>query len=139
MVTQNKEASLARAKSLLEERYYSSLIAFWSSQAPKQYKDLEIRITSRIPPELSLLPRWSLGKLLAARSGHGDFASYHRRFYHKNADHNCSCRLEKSPEHPFSCQLTRRLRGRLRGHLKHNMNNFKLLYQCTNPSMICRD
>ena len=51
-----------------------------------------------MPPELSLLPRPSLGRLLSARSGHGDFAAYHRRFKHNNADIYCTCGQEKSPD-----------------------------------------
>ncbi|KAI0997939.1 hypothetical protein K3495_g10249 [Podosphaera aphanis] len=52
------------------------------------------------------------GRLLAARSGHGDFAEYHREFKHTEAEIYCSCGQEKSPEHPFSCQLLRRSNSR---------------------------
>ncbi|KAI0998601.1 hypothetical protein K3495_g9595 [Podosphaera aphanis] len=72
----NTEASVARARSLLEEGYRQDFAAYWERNAPKRYQNLHIGISPRIPPELLLLRR-SLGKLLAARSGHGDFADYH--------------------------------------------------------------
>ncbi|KAI1005511.1 hypothetical protein K3495_g2708 [Podosphaera aphanis] len=106
--TTKSEASIASANRLLEERYNEVLASYWDLNAPKRYKDLQIGMSSRIPPEIILLPRRSLGKLLSARSGHGDFAGYHRRFNHSEANLYCSCGHEKSPEHPFPCPLSRR-------------------------------
>ncbi|KAI0996781.1 Protein disulfide-isomerase [Podosphaera aphanis] len=105
--SQNTEASVARASSLLEERYRQAFAAYWERNAPKRYQDLHIGVSPRLPPEL-FLPRRILGKLLAARSGHGDFADYHRRFNHNNAELYCSCGQEKSPEHLFFCRHIRR-------------------------------
>ncbi|KAI1000547.1 hypothetical protein K3495_g7648 [Podosphaera aphanis] len=99
--TCNTEASVARARSLLEERYRQDFAAYWERNAPKRYQDLHIGISLRLPPEL-LLPRRCLGKLLAARSEYSDFADYHRRFNHNEAELYCSCGQEKSPEHLFS-------------------------------------
>lgn len=59
-------------------------------------------------PELFLILRRDLGLLLAARSGHGDFAAYHCCFKHTEADLYCSCGQEKTPEHAFFCQYSRR-------------------------------
>lgn len=55
------------------------------------------------PPELAL-PRRLLQKLIAARSGHGDFADYHRRFKHTDAKLKCVCGLEASPTHFVRCR-----------------------------------
>ena len=57
----------------------------------------------RRKPELAL-PRGLLHNLLAARSGHGDFAAYHRRFQHDNANLLCVCGQEKSPTHFVRCR-----------------------------------
>ncbi|RAL62915.1 hypothetical protein DID88_004756 [Monilinia fructigena] len=46
------------------------------------------------PPELRL-PRTLLHRLLAARTAHGDFAQYHRRFGHTDAELNCLCGYAK--------------------------------------------
>lgn len=54
------------------------------------------------PPELQL-PRKSLHRLLAARSGHGDFTAYHQRFNHPG-DHRCVCGRDKSRSHPAHCR-----------------------------------
>lgn len=51
------------------------------------------------------LNRAALGRVLAARSGHGDFAEYHQKFRHEDADLLCRfCEAEKSPTHPWTCQ-----------------------------------
>ncbi|KHJ30231.1 hypothetical protein EV44_g4033 [Erysiphe necator] len=96
---------------LLEERYRDNLTAYWSSNAPTRYRDLEIGMAYWLPPELFHIPRKSLGRLLVARSGHGDFAAYHRCFNHTEAELYCFCGQEKSLELTFSCQLTRKNNG----------------------------
>ena len=64
----------------------------------------------RKPPELSL-PRQLLHKLLAARIGHGDFAAYHRRLKHGDANLECVCGRETTPTHFISCrQHTKQMR-----------------------------
>ncbi|KAI0994911.1 hypothetical protein K3495_g13269, partial [Podosphaera aphanis] len=112
LLTEISEATIARAKSLSEERYLDELGQYWNLQAPRRYKELGIEMKFRLPMELFSTPRLSLGRLLAARSRHGDFAEYHRRFKHTEAEIYCSCGQEKSPEHPFSCQLLRRSNSR---------------------------
>lgn len=58
-------------------------------------------MTGKLPPELCFLSRRNLGLLLAARLVHGNFAAYHRRFNHENAELLCSCGEKNTPEHPF--------------------------------------
>ena len=54
------------------------------------------------------LPRASLHRLLAERSGHGDFATYHRRFNHDESSITpCRCGEEKSPGHFVECTEAR--------------------------------
>ena len=79
---------------------------FWSGKAPKRYKDLGIGLEKH-PSEL-LLPRAALGRLLAARSGHGDFAEYHERFKHDDALLTCSCGRRKEPSHFYFCREGRK-------------------------------
>lgn len=74
---------------------------FWAKNIPDSYSNLRIRI-AKSPPEL-LLPRKALGKLYAARSGHGDFANYHRRLKHTNYIGACSCGKPKTQIHPLLC------------------------------------
>ena len=57
------------------------------------------------PPALSL-PRPVLARLLAARSGHGDFAKYHERFGHTSATIHCRCGARTTPTH-FFCRHSR--------------------------------
>ena len=91
----------AWARRLLKKALHSRFAAYWAKQAPPSYRDLAIPVDP-FPPELSL-PRASLGRLLAARSGHGDFANYHERFNHENALLSCSCGQRKTPDHFYHC------------------------------------
>ncbi|KAF7543577.1 hypothetical protein G7Z17_g10620 [Cylindrodendrum hubeiense] len=75
---------------------------WWQDHAPESYQSYQLEAKTSSPAELQL-PRKQLRHLLAARSGHGDFAKYHERFVHE-AELNCSCRQRKSPDHPFYCR-----------------------------------
>ncbi|KAI0996056.1 hypothetical protein K3495_g12125, partial [Podosphaera aphanis] len=61
---------------------------WWNNHAPKSYIRLGINTAPVFPNEL-LLSRKSLGHLIAARTGHADFANYHVRFKHDDANTNC--------------------------------------------------
>lgn len=98
--------SLAAARRLGREEGWRLFTNYWTQNAPKRYKDLKIELRKR-PPELSL-PRAALGRLLAARSGHGDFADYHERFNHEDAKLDCSCGARKDPSHFYYCRRGRR-------------------------------
>jgi hypothetical protein len=50
------------------------------------------------------LPRWALGKLVAARSGHGDFRAYHERMGYQDSPLLCSCGGPKGPIHFYLCR-----------------------------------
>ncbi|KAM4060839.1 reverse transcriptase [Hirsutella rhossiliensis] len=63
---------------------------WWAAGAPSSYKSLELKASLGCPPELHT-KREHLHHLLAARSGHGDFADYHERFNHEEARIECSC------------------------------------------------
>ena len=57
----------------------------WLKNRSSRYEDLDLLMRRKRPPELAL-PRWAYHRLIAARTGHGDFASYHRRFHHQNEE-----------------------------------------------------
>lgn len=59
------------------------------------------------PPELTL-PRWAYHRLVAARTGHGDFSDYHERFKHLNNNDKCVCGRERRPWHFAECRLAQR-------------------------------
>ncbi|RAL62907.1 hypothetical protein DID88_004748 [Monilinia fructigena] len=71
------------------------------------YRKWELGYAIAEPPELRL-PRTSLHRLLAARTAHGDFAQYHRRFGHSDAELNCLCGYKKTPEHFVFCEISQR-------------------------------
>ncbi|EED16356.1 conserved hypothetical protein [Talaromyces stipitatus ATCC 10500] len=78
----------------------------WKKVAPQAYQDLEI-ITSPTRPEELKLPRPILGRILAARSKHDDFADYHERFNHQDAHLFCRCGTRKSLIHFFFCRIAK--------------------------------
>ncbi|EED11709.1 conserved hypothetical protein [Talaromyces stipitatus ATCC 10500] len=88
---------------------------YWQSAAPQAYQDLEITTFSRCPLELQL-PRHILGRILAARTKHRDFADYHERFNHTDAHLTCRCGARKSPIHFIFCQIAKRKAPRFPGH-----------------------
>lgn len=58
-----------------------------------------------MPPELHL-PRTILHRLLAERSGHGDFTEYHERFGH-DARPQCKCGKPRTQGHFVKCRMVR--------------------------------
>ena len=68
-------------------------------------------------PEL-LLPRKTLGHLLAARSGHGDFQAYHERFRHTEQDTLYRYGQPKTTIHFAFCRHARKRTNCLRGKLR---------------------
>src|SRR5512142_3371353 len=96
--------SYSASQAHAEERFDDALQQYWASQAPTRYRDLGITARGRLPMELSLY-RPILARLLAARSGHGDFYDYHERFEHEDAVLYCSCGSSKTPDHFYYCRI----------------------------------
>lgn len=94
-------ASIAAAKQAAWRAHWQTVAQYWAGKAPTRYKDLRIALEKQ-PPEL-LLPRATLSRLLAARSGHGDFADYHECFKHEDALMTCACGCRKEPTHFYYC------------------------------------
>jgi hypothetical protein len=94
--------TLAALQRIARTRAVQSSTQLWSTTAPLSYTELQIGFTHKID-ELSL-NRAALGRILAARSQHGDFAAYHERFNHTNATLHCSCGRLKSPLHFYFCK-----------------------------------
>ncbi|RAL63124.1 hypothetical protein DID88_004206 [Monilinia fructigena] len=55
---------------------------------------------SRTPP-----PSYAAPPASSRRTAHGDFAQYHRRFGHTDAELNCLCGYAKTPEHLVFCEI----------------------------------
>ena len=71
--------------------------------------DVRVRWSYNMTPQQELtLSRRILAKLLAIRIMHGDFAWYHRKFRHDDAELLCSCGKDKSPDHLIRCPRIRR-------------------------------
>jgi len=97
----NPPARYAWTRWTLKEEFWRRFQSFWADNAPQQYRDLSIGLDRR-PHEL-FFPRATLGRLLAAWSGHGDFAQYHERFGHEDAKFECLCGRPKTPHHFYYC------------------------------------
>jgi len=99
---ENAICTLASLKRIAKSAARKAVLQLWSTVAPATYKELLIRYG----PSSSLLTleRHATGRILAARSHHGDFADYHTRFNHTDATLECSCGKRKSPLHFFFCR-----------------------------------
>ena len=130
------QASLAHIKRQAKAFAFGTFAERWLSLCPQQYVDLGI-VPHHKPPELCL-PRHLLGRLYAARSHHGDFAAYHKRFYHEDAPLNCSCGKPKTPVHFYFCRRGRRATPRqLRPHMAKAGIDF-LLGTAQGASLLCK-
>jgi ribonuclease HI len=84
---------------------------WWEAQ--KQPTHLPVPLpppsAQQMPPPLRL-PRRHLARLLAERSGHGDFAKYHRRFRHAApaSRMRCTCGAPTTPAHFLFCPRTKK-------------------------------
>ncbi|KAJ3498163.1 hypothetical protein NLG97_g1340 [Lecanicillium saksenae] len=95
--------TLAFLRKIVRQRPKDSFATWWRDAIPERYRQLNLQVSNKCPPELRL-PRAALHHLLAARSHHGDFADYHERFHHDDARLTCSCGRRKSPSHIFFCR-----------------------------------
>lgn len=102
----------AFTKRWARQRTKEEFSSWWEERQPESYKRLNLPANLTPNDELNS-PRPLLARLLAARSGHGDFADYHERFHHDNATLACSCGRRKSPKHLFYCRKVK-ARHRLR-------------------------
>ena len=101
----SETASLAGAERWARDSLQEDFQRWWEGKPPVPAGPLPP--PSPLPPRELALPRRHLARLLAARSGHGDFASYHERFNHENAELHCRCGARKDPTHLFFCRLAR--------------------------------
>ncbi|KAI1003392.1 hypothetical protein K3495_g4811 [Podosphaera aphanis] len=101
--------SLAAIRRWAKGRTTNAMTKLWSMVAPQGYQDLGITTSPLLPRELCL-PRFALGKIIAARTGHGDFADYHERFRHDEVELHCTCGYRKTTVHFFCARARRRLR-----------------------------
>lgn len=69
---------------------------------PERYSPLDPTASLKPTKELRNLKGYKLHHLLAAHTGHGDFAEYHKRFKHTDALLTDSCGKRKSPLYIFS-------------------------------------
>ena len=123
MDTETPRSHACQAR-LARQRHQDLVAKWWADNAPDAYRALGLEMRRRKPPELRLARR-TLHKLLAARTGHGDFAAYHRRFNHPDANLLCHCGQEKSPIHFLRCRASptaranshRALSGLIESHL----------------------
>lgn len=102
-----KPPTLSHQKRLMRAARQEALNDWWHKNMPKRYRGLGLMSDMKPTKELTL-PRRQLHWLLAARTGHGDFADYHRRFNHEDAILQCSCGKDKTPAHPLFCRKANR-------------------------------
>ncbi len=102
-VNRSLKYTFASLNRFARERADDLVSSWWQENRPRDYMELDLKMTRKRPPELAL-PRWAYHRLIAARTGHGDFAKYHERFKHENSDGKCECGRERRPRHFAECR-----------------------------------
>ncbi|POS85079.1 hypothetical protein EPUL_003411 [Erysiphe pulchra] len=120
--TQPNLITLAHLRRLMQQRRQELVEKWWSDVCPIRYQDLDQKIRRKKQPELALT-RQLLHKLLAARTGHGDFAAYHRRLNYLDANLECVCEQETTPTHFIRCRRYANQMRKLRKGM--TMENFR--------------
>ncbi|KAI1003652.1 hypothetical protein K3495_g4558 [Podosphaera aphanis] len=118
--------TLAYLRRLTKKRRQEMLDNWWEEACPSRYQELDLLMRRRKPPELAL-PRRLLRNLIAARTGHGNFAENNRRFKRLDAPVECACGEETTPTHFIHCRLHADITRRLRRSIPHNDFVNKLL------------
>ncbi|KAL8295706.1 hypothetical protein RB600_001261 [Gaeumannomyces tritici] len=105
-VPQYTKPTVAGIKALARKMSRDARNAWFENNLPERYKDIGLPPIPQRTPDALQLHRKVLQRLIAARTGHGDFNRYHRRFKHED-DNPCRCGKNKSPSHPAFCRLAR--------------------------------
>ncbi|KAM5342922.1 hypothetical protein ACJ41O_013888 [Fusarium nematophilum] len=108
----NCQPTYAGALGLVRARTRDQFSAWWVSEITthERYQTLGLTAASlRCPRELEL-PHRILHRLLACRTGHGDFDWYHKMYNHDNT-RNCTCGGIKTTEHLVYCRKARKFRA----------------------------
>ena len=95
-------------RSLARNIKKAAIVSWWTTVEPKlsgRYRKWALPYEVKPLKELDL-PRSTLHRLLAIRTGHGDFDWYHTKFKHNDAVLDCSCGEKKTPDHLVHCQTT---------------------------------
>ncbi|KAI1003468.1 hypothetical protein K3495_g4742 [Podosphaera aphanis] len=116
--------TLASIKRMARDSSYQVTTEWWTLARTTRYAELELRMRRKKPPELAL-PRALYARLLAAPTGHGYFAAYHRCWNHESATLVCPCGRETSVGHLVECRRARAnwrtISGRRRASALHEM------------------
>jgi ribonuclease HI len=118
--TLNIPATLAAVRRRAKEASRRLPQLWWREHRPETYQHLDLDYCI-VPGELQL-SRSTLHHLLAARSGHGNFAAYYERFNITEADLLCRCGWRTSTTHIFRCrEMPKRSRAVLRAPGLHGI------------------
>lgn len=102
--------SLSGVRTAQARSFRDSAASWWDecqSRLSQRYRRWSLPYILKTPPELTL-PRAALHTLLATRTGHGNFAWYHRRFHPQaEVQNECECGEDTAPEHIVHCRKSR--------------------------------
>ena len=101
------------AQALLRQREREAHVAWHARSEPGTYKPeiweaLGVGYNKARRTDLTL-PRRVLARLLQARTGHGDFVGYHKKYGHQGFAARCGCGHDKTQEHMAHCRTVRQI------------------------------
>nr|ABW72065.1 TE1b [Blumeria hordei] len=124
--SQPGSVTLAYVRRLMNQKRQALLDDWWEESCPPRYRKLCLLMRRRKPREQTLSRRL-LRELISARTGHGNFASCHRRFNNFTSSMECACGGETSSLHFIHYRLQAHQTRRLRGTISHHDFAHKLL------------
>lgn len=105
------DATVSGVRSIAKRLLNQARKGWWAAKRTTLsawYNQWSLPYTITETPSALSLPRPILARLLAIRTMHGDFAWYHQKFKHQDANLGCKCGRAKTPEHIVLCRKTLR-------------------------------
>ncbi|KAL5601097.1 uncharacterized protein BROUX77_005346 [Berkeleyomyces rouxiae] len=128
--------SLARAQRWRKTWLQEGSDKWWNTQKKPSHLTHQLDAPKLWKHEYKSFGRQTVGRVLSARSAHGDFAQYHRRFAHEDAELLCpDCNEEKSAFHAWTCaHVARPFQERFIQKLIVSEKGFRALAKKLTPS-----
>lgn len=108
-LVKDRTMTLSAARRWRKRELAREFSQWWADQEKPRH--LPKQLNQPIPWEykwMKNIPRPTLARIFAARSAHGDFADYHIRFAHDDAQLTCPlCHEVQVPNHPWQCETTK--------------------------------
>lgn len=96
--------TVAAIKRIARTKIHMLAQQWWQANIPEEYQRMDLCDFPRKAPAELHLPRTLLHRLIAARTGTGDFAAFHTNLDRPERIRPCGCGGTRNPTHIFYCR-----------------------------------